>query len=297
MLRIERPLPGEWEGTLDPRDYGFDVIPVEPQTREEVELGMADFYRRARARSGVDIPSLNPYLALQPYDPAPAEALLARHETLEYPYACEFGLATLEVDEDVFVPTLTHASPFLLDTVDFRPGERVLDAFSGSGAFGVHAALRGAEVVSFDVSSHAVACATKNASLNGVSKRVDVRHGTLGEAVKPDERFDLVIANPPLAPGEPDSLLETAMFDQGMQATIDLIEALPTLLTRTGRCYLLTSDVIDRNDYKCDIAALCRQSGLKMKIVAGLHREYESYRVHKIERRRLPFLFAFLRQI
>ena len=295
MIRIERPLPGEWEGTLDPREYGFGVISEEPLSPQEEDLRRAAFYRAVRARSGLDIPSLNPYLARQPYDPDPAEKLLAKHDALAYPYTCMFGDAELKIDEGVFCPTLTNASPFLLSAVDFKPGERVLDAFAGSGAFGVHAALQGADVVSFDSSDRAVACARKNAALNDVSDAVDVRHGTLSQTITPGEKFDLIIANPPLVPGEPSETLEVAVFDPGLQATVDFIAALPELLARRGRCYLLTSDVIDRDGYKFDIASLCQTNGLKMSVVAQLHREYESYRVHKIEKRWFPVsLFATL---
>lgn len=263
----KRPLPGEFEGTLDP------------------DLRVADLYRRARARTDVEIPELNGFLAMQPYDQGAARALLAKHEALEYPYHCRFGVAELEIDEGVFCPTLTNASPFLYKSVDFKPGERVLDAFAGSGAFGVNAALRGAEVVSFDVSPEAVACAAKNARLNGVAERSAVRLGTLEQTIVPGETFDLIIANPPLVPGEPDRSLETALFDPGLQATTEFIAALPGLLAQNGRCYLLTSDVIERQGYDCDIGELCRSNGLKVSIVAQLHRDYESYRVHKIEHR------------
>jgi methylase of polypeptide subunit release factors len=286
VLRITHALPGELDGTLDPRDYGFDVIREKPISPEEADLRVADLYRRARALSGVDIPKLDPYLTLLPYDSEPAKALVAKHEQLRYPYQCDFGIADLEVDEGVFCPTLTNASPFLFEHVNFKPGERVLDAFAGSGAFGVNAALLGAEtVVSFDISAEAIACTRKNAVRNSVASCLEARKGTLGTAITPGETFDLVIANPPLIPGTPTESLETALFDDGLQATTDLIASLPYLLTKDGRCYLLTSDVIDREGYKFDIAKLCRQNGLKISTAAQLHREYESYRVHKIERR------------
>ena len=285
-------MPGELAGTFNPVDYGFGVIHTEPLTRQEQDVGVASLYRRARARTGVAIPALDPYLVRESYDPEPARALIAKHDELTYPYVCTFGGAELEIDEGVFCPTLTNASPFLLTALRVKPGERVLDAFSGSAAFGVHAALCGADVVAFDTSDLAVRCATKNALLNNVAGNVDVRLGTLNQVVAPDEKFDLIIANPPLIPGEPSDALDAALFDAGLQATVDLIVSLPTHLSRKGRCYLLTSDVIDRNGYTCNISQLCRQSGLKMSIVAQLHRDYESYRVHKIEKRSLLSFLA-----
>ena len=226
-------MPGELDGTFDPRDYGFEVIREEPPGPWESDQRVAALYQQILDRTGVKIPSIDPILAgvamrqqaLAELDRRPAEALLARHE-VHYPYECRFGAADLVIDEGVFCPAFTKASPLLLSAIDFKSGERVLDAFSGSGAFGINAALHGSEVVSFDRSEQAVVCARKNAARNAVSDKVDVRLGTLHETVSPGEKFDLIIANPPLLPGEPESDLMAAVFDSGLQATIGLIERL-----------------------------------------------------------------------
>ncbi len=217
------------------------------------------------------------------FDPEPARRLIAKHEALTYPYRCTFGGARLVIEQTVFCPTLTNASPLLLRGMYYRPGERVLDVFSGSGAFGIIAAMKGAQnVVTVDISDSAVACATSNAELNGVSDRVEVRKGTLGECVAPDETFDLIIANPPLLPGQPTDRLSAAIFDPGLQATLDLVAALPTHLAEGGRCSLITSDVLGRYGY--DIGGLCTKYGLVSSTPAGADLGYESYAVHEITR-------------
>lgn len=267
---------------------------IDSRTQEECDLSLAALYRQTRYRTGDEIPKLERYLALQPFDPEPARQLLERYADISYPYSCRFGLAELEIDEGVFCPTFTSASPFLLRNTPFRPGQKTLDAFAGSGAFGINAALRGGEAVTFDISPEAVACAKKNAALNGVADKVDVRQGTLLECISDGETFDLITANPPLIPGDPEAQLETALFDPGLQATEEFIAALPNLLTKRGRCYLLTSDVIDRRGYKFDIATACKEAGLRMEIIAQMHKPYESYRVHRIEQR-APSLRHMLR--
>jgi release factor glutamine methyltransferase len=83
------------------------------------------------------------------------------------------------------------------------PGARVLDLCTGSGAIGVAAALRGAEVTSVDVSRRALLSAWLNARVNGV--RVRPRRGNLFDAVG-GERFDLIVANPPYLPAAADAL-------------------------------------------------------------------------------------------
>lgn len=299
MLHIARTLPGELDGTFDPRDYGFDVIREEPPGPWECDERVAALYQQILDRTGMHMPKLDPVLArvalrqqaLTELDTQPADALFARHD-VQYPYECTFGKASLSIDEGVFCPTFTKASPLLLSAIDFRPGEHVLDAFSGSGAFGVNAALHGDQVVAFDKSERAVKCARGNATRNGVSDHVDVRYGTFGEIIPAGEKFDLVIANPPLLPGEPENDLGAAVFDPGLQATIDFIERLSVTLMPNGRCYLITSDVIERCGF--DVNELCRSNKLKSSVVEQPDFGYEKYRVHNITLRqpKLGWLFA-----
>ncbi|MCS7242500.1 class I SAM-dependent rRNA methyltransferase [Candidatus Caldatribacterium sp.] len=84
----------------------------------------------------------------------------------------------------------------------YAQGARVLDCFTYTGGFGIHAAIFGArEVVGIDISEWAIASAWENARLNGVEGKVhffvaDV-FDALREFYKSKERFDLVILDPP----------------------------------------------------------------------------------------------------
>ncbi len=81
-----------------------------------------------------------------------------------------------------------------------RPGARVLDVCTGSGALAVTAALAGAgEATAIDVSRRAVLSARLNARLNGV--RVRALRGDLLAPVA-GEHFDVIVSNPPYLPAE-----------------------------------------------------------------------------------------------
>lgn len=79
-------------------------------------------------------------------------------------------------------------------------GARVLELCAGPAFAGVAAALGRGSLTTVDVSRRAVINARINGWLNGVP--VDARRGDLFEAVG-DERFDLILANPPYVPGPP----------------------------------------------------------------------------------------------
>lgn len=82
------------------------------------------------------------------------------------------------------------------------PGARVLDVCSYVGGWGVQAAAFGAqEVICLDASAQALAWVAENASLNQLDGVVKCRQGDAFEEMKQllaeDERFDLVILDPP----------------------------------------------------------------------------------------------------
>src|ERR1700735_229191 len=211
------------------------------------------------------------------YDISPAQRLIERHRNLHYPYFCTFGQAKLEIDEGVFCPELTKTSPWLLELLNFQSGQRVLDVFAGSGAFGINAALHGARAILVDISPLASACATKNSTLNHVDDRVTIRQGTLGDCLGRDETFDLIVANPPLLPGPQPDELYRAIFDPALGATVDFIRRARRHLNPQGSCYLLTSDVIERYGY--DIDRLCVENDLYPSLVDKRDVGYETYRV------------------
>jgi release factor glutamine methyltransferase len=93
----------------------------------------------------------------------------------------------------------------LLRTIPGR--RRVLELCAGAGHIGLLAlaladarSAAGHLLVSVDVNPAATEFVRRNAQAAGLGPRVDARVGSIGEVLAPDERYDLVIADPPWVP-------------------------------------------------------------------------------------------------
>jgi release factor glutamine methyltransferase len=122
----------------------------------------------------------------------PVAYLLGEHEFWGLPFY---------VDANVLVPrpdTETVVEVARGTRADRTAPCRVLDLCTGSGALAVSLAkeLPTAQVIATDVSAAAVALAWRNVERNQMPDRIDVREGDLWAAV-PNERFDLIVSNPP----------------------------------------------------------------------------------------------------
>jgi len=130
-----------------------------------------------------------------------------------------------------------------------RPGDVVLDLGTGSGLLAIKAAESAGRVVAVDINPYAVECARANARLNGLEGKIEVRLGDLFEAVKPDERFNLVIFNPPYLPvrDEGSEWIEKA-WSGGLdgRAVIErFLDGFSSFLSDDGRVLMVQSSLSD----------------------------------------------------
>lgn len=117
------------------------------------------------------------------------------------------------VDPAVMVPTpetegLCEAALGFIRGRNIK-GPSILDIGAGSGVISVTMALELAEasIVAVDLSEDALLVAEKNARDLGCIDRLQLRQSDLFAAIKPDERFDLILSNPPyICDGDYDGL-------------------------------------------------------------------------------------------
>ena len=106
------------------------------------------------------------------------------------------------VDERALVPRSPLAEPIMQGFSDFiDPGETrlILDLCTGGGCIAIACAyaFADAHVDALDISEDALALAKENLQKHAMQRRVRLIQSDLFEAIKPENRYDLIISNPP----------------------------------------------------------------------------------------------------
>lgn len=160
-------------------------------------------------------------------------------------------------------------------------GASVLDLGCGSGVVSVFAAQRAGRVVATDINPTAVRCTRINALLNGVDGKIEVREGDLFAALA-DERFDVVVFNPPYLPGAPRSDFERALRSEGLAERF--AAGLGEHLEPGGVAWLLLSSIGDASGW---LDALRRQ-GFAVQPHASHNMVSETLALFRVDRENRP---------
>ncbi len=160
----------------------------------------------------------------------------------------EFWSLPFKITADVLVPR-PDTETLVAAVLERLPGGdvplRLLDIGVGSGAVALAIAVERptAHLVGTDISKAALEIARENADVNGVSDRIELRHGELFEPVS-GQRFDWIVSNPPYVaenqrgtlPPEFDHEPEQALFsgEDGTTMLAELIAQAPALLSPGG---------------------------------------------------------------
>jgi release factor glutamine methyltransferase len=153
-----------------------------------------------------------------------------------------------------------------MDGAGFRSGAEMLEVGCGSGALSILAArIRPKSQTAVDVSRRAVWTTRFNTMVRGI--RVRVTRGDF--ACFAGRQFDVILANPPYVPGEPElpSRGPSRAWDAGAdgRAVLDrLCAAAPSLLAPAGTL-LIVHSALSGVDATLD---LLRAGGLKSSVVA-----------------------------
>lgn len=198
------------------------------------------------AAAGLDEPMREARILLNaaPENFAEAIARRAKREPTAYILGRrEFWSLDFEVSPAVLIPrpdseTLVEAA---LKELKHTPPRRILDLGTGSGCLIVSLLTewREATAIAVDISPEALAVAQRNAARNAVGDRITFRQNDWAANI--EERFDLVICNPPYISNASFATLDADVRDfepetalrsgpNGLDAIERIARALPALL-------------------------------------------------------------------
>jgi len=137
----------------------------------------------------------------------------------------------------------------LLEHLDIKKNESVLELGVGCGLIALCLAKKAKEIIGIDVNPYAIKNARHNAFINGIDN-VHFINGNLYEPVC-DMQFDLIYANPPYVPTPPD-WIEIDIIETAWNAGCDGRKILDSILAGTnehlrvnGRIVLVQSSLAD----------------------------------------------------
>jgi len=144
----------------------------------------------------------------------------------------------------------------LIDAIDIKKNESVLEIGTGCGIIALECARIGANVVCTDINPYAVNLTKKNYSINKslIKGKFEVRKGDLFKPIKENEIFDIIIFNPPYLPTKRNELIGgSGWFDiatnggiDGLKFTNNYIKMLHNYLKKDGRAYFVFSSLSNR---------------------------------------------------
>jgi methylase of polypeptide subunit release factors len=182
-------------------------------------------------------------------------------------------------NERDFVLGVGPASRTLARLTIRRPVDAALDLGTGSGVQALLAARHARRVVAVDVSARALEIARLNARANGI-ENVEWREGSWLEPVR-EERFGLVVANPPYVVS-PDAAL--AYRDSGEQTDAlvrRLLAELPGVLAEGGFAQVLCNWVVGRGqDWRSPLEEPIRGCGCDAVLLKFAEQDPLEYAEH-----------------
>ena len=173
----------------------------------------------------------------------------------------------LQIHKNVYEPA---EDTFLAaDNLSIKKNDTVLDVGTGCGILAILAAKKAKKIVAVDTNPHAVHCAKRNAIINKMAEKIDIREGDLFQPVSKPERFSLIIFNAPYLPSTPaegKSWLDKAWVGgpTGRQLIERFIAEATRYLSKKGRILLVQSSLAGINETLEEF----REVGLDARVIA-----------------------------
>jgi release factor glutamine methyltransferase len=178
----------------------------------------------------------------------------------------------IETQQGVYEPA--EDSMLMIEALEVRPGEDVLEVGCGTGIVALHCAKAGARVTASDVSIKAIECTRDNAERNGLD--IMLVESDLLEQL--DGTFEVIVFNPPYLPDDEASDPRWTGGLSGLETTLMFLEQCKRKLAPGGRAYIIVSSLAESR--KFELAA--DEMGYDREIVARRRIFFEELIAYKL---------------
>ena len=196
-----------------------------------------------------------------------------------------YNSLTIYLHHEVYEPA--EDTFLLLESISVIPGQKILEIGSGTGIISLSYASQGAEVICSDINPHAIKIIQRNIQENHSQLKgsIEVRTGNLFDILHKDERFDIIIFNPPYLPTTNEdkkgmSEWYTRSFDggeTGLQVTTRFLKECKRFLKKDGHVYIIISSFSKQEN----ITRLLEEITLKHQVINKLRCDDEILYVYR----------------
>lgn len=186
-----------------------------------------------------------------------------------------------EPSEDTFL---------LIDSINIQKNERFFEIGTGTGIISLYLAKKGYDGVCCDINPIAVEIVKKNYFTNQskLLASLDIRLGDMFKVLNLEEKFDVIIFNPPYLPTKTDEYVGgSGWFDKavsggsdGLLVTTVFLKKVNSYLKKEGRAYFVFSSLADQKK----LHDLLNKNNLKYEIIKENRFDDEILFVYKIKK-------------
>jgi len=191
---------------------------------------------------------------------------------------------TIHLHPEVYEPA--EDTFLMLEAISVKQNDKVFEIGTGCGIIALSCAQKGADVVCSDINPYAVELTKKNYEVNKklIKGSFEVRKGNLFTVVEKDEKFDVIIFNPPYLPTTQDELVGgSGWFDvatdggkNGLDVTLRFLDEVKNHLEGNRESFFVFSslsneellrDCIKKNGLRARVIRKCRFYDEEIRII------------------------------
>jgi release factor glutamine methyltransferase len=190
----------------------------------------------------------------------------------------------IELHPEVYDPA--EDSFLLLESITIGPEDSILELGTGCGLIALECACQGAQVICTDINPYAIQLTRRNIERNRhlLKGNIEIRQGDLFSVLKNNERFTVILFNPPYLPTKKNDKIG-GWFDtatdggpSGLRLTRRFLQELHKHLRPAGCAYFIFSSLSDRSTLELSM----ENERLSAKIIASHRYDGEDLDVYQV---------------